>query len=256
MLRAEHIDFAYGRTQVLFDVSLQVGAGEALALLGTNGAGKSTLLKCIAGLERPSAGRIEMNGMETTSLDAEDVVKRGVVLVPGGQAIFPDMTVDENLEMQAFLLRRDPVRLREGRERVLDFFPRLGERLQQRAGTMSGGEQQQLALAKAMLLEPAVLCVDELSLGLAPVIVEELLQVVERIRTTGVSLIVVEQSLNVACAMCEQAVFLEKGAVQFEGRAAELLERDDIARAVFLGDRSATDGKASPKRRTRRARKS
>jgi ABC-type branched-subunit amino acid transport system ATPase component len=254
MLRVEHLDFAYGRTQVLFDVSLDVGAGEALALLGTNGAGKSTLLKCIAGLERPSAGRIEMGGEDVAGLDAEEVVKRGVVLVPGGQAIFPDMTVDENLEMQAFLLRRDRARLADRRDKVLEFFPRLGERLRQQAGTMSGGEQQQLALAKAMLLDPVVLCVDELSLGLAPVIVEELLQVVERIRTTGVSLVVVEQSLNVACAMCERAVFLEKGAVQFEGRAAELLERDDIARAVFLGDRSATDGKAAkPRRRRKRA---
>jgi ABC-type branched-subunit amino acid transport system ATPase component len=250
MLRVEHLDFAYGRTQVLFDVSLDVGAGEALALLGTNGAGKSTLLKCIAGLERPTAGRIEMGGKDTAGLDAEEVVKRGVVLVPGGHSIFPDMTVDENLEMQAFLLRRDRARLADRRDRVLEFFPRLGERLRQQAGTMSGGEQQQLALAKAMLLDPVLLCVDELSLGLAPVVVEELLQVVERIRSTGVSLVVVEQSLNVACAMCERAVFLEKGAVQFEGRAAELLERDDIARAVFLGDRSVAAKKpAKPRRR-------
>ena len=250
VLRAEHIDFSYGRLQVLFDVSVHVAPGEALALLGTNGAGKSTLLKIIAGLERPAAGRVELTGQDTTDVDAEEMVKRGLVLVPGGRAIFPDMSVAENLEMQAFLLRRDRQEVRTRTERVLAVFPRLAERFNQRAGTLSGGEQQQLALAKALLLEPVVLCIDELSLGLAPVIVGELLEIVARIRETGVSLVLVEQSLNVAAAMCERAVFLEKGAVQFEGATADLLERDDIARAVFLGDRS-NDGDR-PTKRTRK----
>ena len=253
VLRVEHVDFAYGRLQVLFDISLEVRRGEALALLGTNGAGKSTLLKLVSGLERPSAGRIELSGEDTSGLDAEAMVRRGVVLVPGGKSIFPDMSVDENLEMQAFTIRRDRGRFRERRDRVLEVFPRLGERLDQRAGSMSGGEQQQLALAKALLLDPSVLCIDELSLGLAPVIVGELLEIVDGIRATGVTLVLVEQSLNVAAAMCERAVFLEKGAVRFEGRTAELLERDDIARAVFLGDRS--DEQAAPPKRPARRRR-
>jgi ABC-type branched-subunit amino acid transport system ATPase component len=247
VLGVEHIDFSYGRLQVLFDLSVEVRPGEALGLLGTNGAGKSTLLKVICGLERPTNGRVELAGEDTTGLDAEAMVKRGVVLVPGGKSVFPDMTVDENLEMQAFTLRRDRTRLAERRDRALEVFPRLGERLRQQAGTMSGGEQQQLALAKALMLDPRLLCIDELSLGLAPVIVGELLEIVDRIRATGVSLILVEQSLNVAAAMCERAVFLEKGAVQFEGRTAELLERDDIARAVFLGER--VEDAPKPRRR-------
>ena len=176
-------------------------------------------------------------------------MKRGVILVPGGKSVFPDMTVDENLEMQGFVLRKQRTLYRERRAHVLEVFPRLGERLGQRAGSMSGGEQQQLALAKGLLLDPSVLCIDELSLGLAPVIVGELLEIVDRIRAGGVTLVLVEQSLNVAAAMCERAVFLEKGAVQFEGPTAELLERDDIARAVFLGERSADAPPAGARRR-------
>ena len=252
VLRTEHIDFSYGSLQVLFDVSIDVRPGEALALLGTNGAGKSTLLKVIAGLERAAGGRVEFAGQDTTGVEAEEMVRRGLVLVPGGRGVFPDMTVAENLEMQSFLLRHNRQEVRTRTEKVLTVFPRLAERLGQRAGTLSGGEQQQLALAKALLLEPTVLCIDELSLGLAPVIVGELLAIVEQIRETGVSLVLVEQSLNVAAAMCERAVFLEKGAVQFEGATADLLERDDIARAVFLGDRSNDD--PPPPKRTRQRR--
>jgi ABC-type branched-subunit amino acid transport system ATPase component len=251
ILAVDGIDFSYGRLQVLFGVSLEVRPGEALALLGTNGAGKSTLLRVVTGLERPSAGRVTMHGQDIGRLDTEELVRSGLVLVPGGRAVFTDMTVEENLEMQCFSIRRDRGRVRERRAHVLDVFPRLGERLGHRAGNLSGGEQQQLGLAKALLLDPQVLCIDELSLGLAPVVVQELLEVVERIRATGVSLVLVEQSLNVAAAMCERAVFLEKGAVRFEGRTADLLERDDIARAVFLGERSA-NGHGAPRRRGRK----
>jgi ABC-type branched-subunit amino acid transport system ATPase component len=246
LLRVDHVDFAYGRVQVLFGVSLHVEAGEALALLGTNGAGKSTLLRVISGLERADAGRVELDGHDVTHDDAEALVRQRLVLVPGGRSIFPDMTVAENLEMQSFTLRRQRALVLERRDSVLETFPRLGERLQQRAGTMSGGEQQQLALAKALLLDPVLLCIDELSLGLAPIVVEELLETVARIRARGVSMVLVEQSLNVAAAMCERAVFMEKGEVRFEGATAELLERDDIARAVFLGGAGEA---AKPKRR-------
>lgn len=235
VLEAVGIEFSYDRLPVLFGISLEVHAGEALALLGTNGAGKSTLLRVLSGLERPERGRVSLRGVDITGTPAEQVVRHGIVLVPGGRAIFSDMTVDENLEVQAFTVRRQRSWVNERRDLVLDTFPRLAERLTQTAGTLSGGEQQQLALAKALLLDPSVLCIDELSLGLAPVVVGELLETVHRIHESGVSIVLVEQSLNIAAQLCARAVFLEKGAVRFEGRTADLLERDDITRAVFLG---------------------
>ncbi|MBV9664495.1 MAG: ATP-binding cassette domain-containing protein, partial [Actinobacteria bacterium] len=152
VLRVDGVDFAYGRLQVLFGVSLHVEPGEALALLGTNGAGKSTLLRVVSGLEHAGAGTIELEGQDVTNEEAESLVRRRLVLVPGGRAVFPDMTVAENLEMQCFTIRRRRAEMIERRDSVLETFPRLGERLHQRAGTMSGGEQQQLGLAKALLL--------------------------------------------------------------------------------------------------------
>jgi ABC-type branched-subunit amino acid transport system ATPase component len=242
------VDFSYGRLQVLFDVSLHVAAGEALALLGTNGAGKSTLLRVASGLERPSQGRIELGARDITTTTAEQRVRDGLVLVPGGKSVFADLTVAENLQMTGFVLRRESKQLKARLEEVYETFPRVAERRDQRAGTLSGGEQQQLALCKALILKPKVLCIDELSLGLAPTVVATLLDSLETIRASGVSLIVVEQSLNVAAAVCERAVFMEKGAIRFEGRTAELLERDDLARAVFLG--------STPPARQSRTRKS
>jgi ABC-type branched-subunit amino acid transport system ATPase component len=236
LLQSIDIDFAYGKLQVLFGVSIEVHPGEALALLGTNGAGKSTWLRVIAGLEQPSAGRVAFDGNDITGLPAEALAAQGIVLIPGGRSVFTDMTVDENLQMQALSLRKRRAWLRERRDLVWSTFPRLAERRSQQAGSLSGGEQQQLALAKALLLDPKLLCVDELSLGLAPVIVGELLELVERIHQTGVTVVLVEQSLNIAAKLCERAVFLEKGQVRFEGRTTDLLERDDIARAVFLGE--------------------
>jgi ABC-type branched-subunit amino acid transport system ATPase component len=206
----------------------------------------------VSGLERAEAGTVTFNERDVTADSAESLVTRRLVLVPGGRSIFPDMTVAENLEMQAFTLRRDRALMAERQASVLETFPRLGERLNQRAGSMSGGEQQQLALAKALLLDPELLLIDELSLGLAPIVVEELLETVARIRARGVAMVLVEQSLNVAAAMCERAVFMEKGAVRFEGATADLLERDDIARAVFLG--GAVDKPAPKRRRTTKAR--
>jgi ABC-type branched-subunit amino acid transport system ATPase component len=235
LLRTQQLSFSYGRLQVLFDVSIEVFAGEALALLGTNGAGKSTWLRAVSGLGAPTSGTVTMAGRDVTGVPAEQMIAAGLVLIPGERAVFRDMTVEENLEMQATTIRRRRALVKERRERVLDTFPWLKERLTQQAGSLSGGEQQQLALAKALLLDPKVLCIDELSLGLAPVVVGELMEIVKRIHESGVTLIVVEQSLNIACELCDRAVFMEKGEVRFEGRTVELLERDDIARAVFLG---------------------
>jgi ABC-type branched-subunit amino acid transport system ATPase component len=244
VLEVRDLDFFYGHVQVLFGVSLDVHQGEALALLGTNGAGKSTLLRVVAGLERATAGTVEFEGRSVTRTPAEELVSQGLVLIPGGRAVFTDMTVAENLEMQALAARdrRDRRAARARRDRVFETFPALRDRLSYAAGRLSGGEQQQLALAKALLLEPTVLCIDELSLGLAPIVVAELMEIVRRLHEQGVTLVVVEQSLNIAAQLCERAVFLEKGAVKFEGRTAELLERDDIARAVFLGGDHAKVG--------------
>ena len=193
------------------------------------------MLRVIAGLETPAAGRVVLDGDEIGGQPAERLAARGLVLVPGGRAVFTDMTVDENLQMKALTTRKRRGWVRERREVVMSTFPRLAERLGQHAGNLSGGEQQQLALAKALLQDPKILCIDELSLGLAPIIVAELLEIVRRIHASGVTVLLVEQSLNIAAQLCARAVFLEKGEVRFEGRTADLLERDDIARAVFLG---------------------
>jgi len=235
LLEARDIAFSYGRLQVLFDISLEVRRGEALALLGTNGAGKSTLLRVISGLEKPSSGTVFFDGADITGVPAERLVHRGIGLISGGKAVFGDMTVDENLQVQALTVRKQPGVLRERMDRVFTTFPRLAERRSQLAGKMSGGEQQQLALAKALLLDPTLLCIDELSLGLAPVVVGELIEIVRQLNESGITVVVVEQSLNIAADLCERALFLEKGQVRFEGRTADLLEQDDIARAVFFG---------------------
>jgi len=235
VLRVQDVDFSYGHLQVLFGISMDVYQGEALALVGTNGAGKSTLLRVIAGLETPTTGSVTFGDRDITGTRAEHLAGQGLVLIPGGRAIFTDMTVAENLEMQCLCIRRQRALVSERKERVLATFPRLAERLTQQAGTLSGGEQQQLALAKALMLDPKLLCIDELSLGLAPVVIGELMEIVRQLNEAGITLLVVEQSLNIAAQLCGRAVFLEKGEVRFEGRTTDLLERDDIARAVFFG---------------------
>jgi ABC-type branched-subunit amino acid transport system ATPase component len=237
-LQVSDLDFSYGQLQVLFGISLDVYEGEALALLGTNGAGKSTLLRVIAGLEKASGGTIGYQGREITGMPAERLAAQRLLLVVGGRAVFTDMSVDENLEMQALTAKMTKSQLKERRQAVYDTFPSLTTRRRQKAGTLSGGEQQQVAMAKALLLDPKVLCIDELSLGLAPIVVGQLMEVVRRIHATGVTLVVVEQSLNIAAELCERSVFLEKGQVRFEGLTQDLLARDDIARAVFLGSGS------------------
>jgi ABC-type branched-subunit amino acid transport system ATPase component/predicted MFS family arabinose efflux permease len=230
------IDFAYGPVQVLFDVAFHVDRGETLALLGTNGAGKSTILRVVAGLGTPSRGTIRLHGRNVTFTTPEQRAELGIQVLPGGRGVFPSMTVRENLEMGSYLLRHDRSLQRERIARVLDDLPDLAARLDQPAGSMSGGQQQQLALARVLLHEPEVLVIDELSLGLAPAVVGELLDVLARIKAErNQTMIVVEQSLDVALHIADRAVFMEKGAVRFEGPAAELAERDDLVRAVFLG---------------------
>jgi len=235
VLQMSGIDFSYGHVQILFDVSFEVKRGEVLALLGTNGAGKSTALRVASGLETASRGVVRFHGQDITFTTPEQRSRLGIHLLPGGKSVFADMTVADNLEMGAFNYRSDRAEVRRRIENVYELFPALTDRRKDRAGLLSGGQQQMLGLAIAMLHDPQVLMIDELSLGLAPIVVQELISVVERLKSAGVTLIIVEQSLNVAAAIAERAVFLEKGRVRFEGAIGDLIESDDLARAVFLG---------------------
>jgi ABC-type branched-subunit amino acid transport system ATPase component len=261
ILVCEGVDVAYDRVQILFGVDMDVAENEIVALLGTNGAGKSTLLKAISGLVDPIGGKIVFDGQDITHANAVTTAKMGIVQVPGGKAIFPTLTVAEHFKAGAWLYsREDPAEIRSRTDRVLDLFPRLRERWDQMAGNLSGGEQQQLALGMAFVAKPRLLIIDELSLGLAPTIVEQLLDIVRAIHAGGCTIILVEQSVNVALTVAERAYFMEKGEVRFSGPTAELLERGDILRSVFLegagsvkGEKAATRPAAPARTRARTA---
>jgi ABC-type branched-subunit amino acid transport system ATPase component/predicted MFS family arabinose efflux permease len=234
-LQVNHIDFSYGPVQILFDVSFEVKRGEVLALLGTNGAGKSTILKAIAGLGTPSRGVVRKDGRNITYVSPEQRTHMGIHLLPGGKGVFSDMTIRENLEMATWNYRDDRDDMERRIDMALDMFPELADRQGELAGSLSGGQQQLLALARVLACEPEILIIDELSLGLAPIMVERLVRAIDDLRATGMTMIIVEQSLNVAVAISDRAVFLEKGQVRFDGPTTELAERGDLARAVFLG---------------------
>jgi ABC-type branched-subunit amino acid transport system ATPase component len=234
MLACRGIDFSYGQLQVLFDVDFTVDEGEMVALLGTNGAGKSTLLKVISGIGLPERGTVRYHGQDITYLDAERRLRLGITQIPGGRAVYGPLTVIENLRSFGFVVRRDKSALNEAMARCLDAFPRLAQRRNSLASTLSGGEQQMLGLCKALILRPRLLVIDELSLGLAPVIVGQLLDMVRQINADGAAVVLVEQSVNIALNLVEHAYFMEKGEMRFDGRAGDLLARDDLLRAVFL----------------------
>ncbi|HXY28809.1 MAG TPA: ATP-binding protein, partial [Acidimicrobiales bacterium] len=222
VLQLNNIDFSYGHVQVLFDVGFEVKRGEVLALLGTNGAGKSTALKVAAGLVTADRGVVRLNGRTVTYATPEQRSRLGIHLLPGGRGTFGEMTVAENLDMGAFAYRSDRADMRRRIEKVYALFPALAEAKSTRADALSGGQQQMLALGIALLHQPEVLMIDELSLGLAPIVVQDLIEVVSRLKREGVTMVIVEQSLNVAAAIADRAVFLEKGQVRFEGAIAEL----------------------------------
>ncbi|HEX9546474.1 MAG TPA: ABC transporter ATP-binding protein, partial [Acidimicrobiales bacterium] len=228
ILSCRDIDMAYGPVQILFGVDFDVEEGEVVALLGTNGAGKSTLLKGICGLVRPKRGTVTFKGENITKLPADVTARKGIALMPGGKGVFPTLSVAENLRMASWLIRDDQARIELARKEVLSLFPVLAERYNQMAGNLSGGEQQMLALGSALMTRPEVLMIDELSLGLAPTIVGQLLEVVDEVHARGTTIVIVEQSVNVALNLAKRAVFMEKGEVRFEGPAAELLDRPDI----------------------------
>ena len=241
MLSCTGVDFSYGQLQVLFDVDFTVDDGEMVALLGTNGAGKSTLLKVVSGIGLPSRGGVRFRGQDITYLDAERRVPLGITQVPGGRAVFGTMDVVENLRAFGYTLGRDRKRIEESIELCFEAFPRLKERRTSLAANLSGGEQQMVGLSKALILQPKLLLIDELSLGLAPVIVGQLLDMVRRINDGGTAVVLVEQSVNIALSLVDHAYFMEKGEMRFDGPAQQLLERDDLLRAVFLEGASKAD---------------
>jgi branched-chain amino acid transport system ATP-binding protein len=235
LLETKGLTASYGPVQVLFGVDLEIREGEIVALLGTNGAGKSTVLNVVSGLLPSDGGNVWFDGEPVTGESPERIAARGLVQAPGGRGIFPGLTVAENLRLGAFLLRGDKKLSADRVEAALELFPALRPMLERTAGDLSGGQRQMLVLAQAMLLRPKLLLIDELSLGLAPVVVQELLAAVRRLNAEGVTVVLVEQSVNVALTLADRAYFLEKGAVRFEGPTADLLERDDLLRSVFFG---------------------
>jgi ABC-type branched-subunit amino acid transport system ATPase component len=235
ILDARNLDLHYGKVQVLFDVSIQVARGEFVALLGTNGAGKSTFLKAVSNLSPVTSGHVVFDGHDITDLPPDAIAARGLAHIPGGRGTLPDLTVEDNLRLGGYLLRHDKDRLAAGIDRAVTLFPWMGARRRQLAGTLSGGEQQMLAIGRALVTQPSMLMVDELSLGLAPVIVEELMGVVKGLNQKGITVLVVEQHATLAMEVAERVMFMEKGQVRFSGEGRDLLGREDLLRSVFLG---------------------
>jgi ABC-type branched-subunit amino acid transport system ATPase component/MFS family permease len=234
LLLVRAVDVHYEGVQVLFGVDFEVDEGEIVALLGTNGAGKSTLLKAVSGLVEASGGAIIFDGRDMTHTPPDEIAGRGVTQVPGGQGVFPSLTVAENLRLAGWLQRHEHDEVKEATERVMGYFPVLRERLHEPAGNLSGGQQQMLTLGMAFIGRPRLLMIDELSLGLAPTVIAQLLDIVKALRDRGTTIILVEQSVNLALTLADEAYFMEKGEIRFHGPTAELLERPDVLRSVFL----------------------
>jgi ABC-type branched-subunit amino acid transport system ATPase component/predicted MFS family arabinose efflux permease len=234
LLMVRSLDAGYYGVRVLFGINFDIDDGEMVAVLGTNGAGKSTLARAICGLLVPTAGKVLFDGEPITTVDAGRIVNMGIVLVPGDRGIFPGLTTSENLKMAGWLYDKDPEHVKRATESVLTYFPILRQRLHTQSGSLSGGEQQMLSLAMAFIAEPRLLIIDELSLGLAPTVIESLLEIVKAIHERGTAVMLIEQSVNLALRLTERAVFMEKGQVVFAGPTAELVEHEELVRAVML----------------------
>ena len=233
LLELRGVEVAYGDLPALRDVSVSLEAGETLSVVGANGAGKTTMLRTISGLMRPRAGQILLDGERLDSLPSHAIVARGVVQVPEGRKIFPSLTVLENLELGSYVAAAK-ARRREGIEQVFGLFPRLKERERQAAGTMSGGEQQMLAIGRALMSRPRVLMLDEPSLGLAPIVVREIFRIIGEINRLGTPVLLVEQNTRQALALSRRGYVLENGRVVLEGSGADLLGNEHVKRA-YLG---------------------
>jgi branched-chain amino acid transport system ATP-binding protein len=233
MLELKSVRAGYGSFQALFDVSLEVRAGEAIGVIGPNGAGKTTLMRAISGLIRPSAGSILLEGVDLATTPAHRIVELGVAHVPESRRLFPRMTVEDNLRMGGFVPAARP-RFRERLEVVYTLFPRLRERSRQLAGSMSGGEQQMCAIGRALMSSPKLLLLDEPSAGLAPVLVQQVFDLVKQIRASGLTVLIVEQNIQQVLRVVDRAYLLKTGSIRAAGTAAELLASDTL-REAYLG---------------------
>jgi len=233
VLKVSEIDVYYGDMQALRNVSLDVNQGEVVSVIGSNGAGKSTLLKTVSGMLRPRAGSITLNGSEISQAPTSKIVESGISHVPEGRQIFPTMTVLENLEMGAQFPRTRKVR-RETIEQVFTYFPRLKERLEQKAGTLSGGEQQMLAMGRGLMSLPTLMMLDEPSLGLAPVLVSTIFEIIEQINRQGTAILLIEQNVFHSLKISDRGYVLENGEIALSGAGSELLENPHI-RKTYLG---------------------
>mgnify|MGYP001609753550 FL=1 len=233
MLEIRGLNAGYGEVQVLWDVSLSVGEGEIVTLVGSNGAGKSTLINTICGIIHPLAGNVHLNGTDITGWTSEAIVARGVTQVPEGRRLFPQMTVRENLLMGAYR-RRDWAGIKQDLEWVCELFPRLKEREGQRAGSLSGGEQQMCAIARGLMARPKILIVDELSLGLAPIILDALVDIVRKVHQEGTTILLVEQDVATAFDLATTGYVLENGRVALSGPTANL-KADPHVKKAYLG---------------------
>lgn len=231
MLKIKDLNINYGGINAVHDVSFEVEEGSIITLVGANGAGKSSILRSIAGVVTPKSGTIEFCGEDITGKSAEQVVKKGITLVPEGRRIFPDLTVLENIRIGAYL-RKD--NLEDDIKWVYDLFPRLKERSWQMAGTLSGGEQQMLAVARALMSRPKLMMMDEPSLGLAPLIVRDIFTIIKEINKNGVTILLIEQNANMALKTADRGYVLETGRVKIEGTGAELLANEEVKKA-YLG---------------------
>jgi branched-chain amino acid transport system ATP-binding protein len=243
LLAAHNLELAYGQLSVCRGISIDINEGEIVALIGANGAGKSTTLRAIAGLMTPRAGAIAFRGQDITRLPSHERTLLGIALVPEGRHVFPFLTVRENLELGGFKNRRDGAKVRRMIDNIFDMFPRLRERSSQNAGTLSGGEQQMLVLGRAVMSEPKLLCLDEPSLGLAPIVVRDIFRTIRAINESGTSVLLVEQNARYAFETASRAYVLRTGSIMVSGSCAELA-RDTRVREAYLGRAAAKVGAA------------
>ncbi|MCM3694577.1 ABC transporter ATP-binding protein [Neobacillus niacini] len=234
MLNVSGIDVYYGNIQALKGVSLEISEGEIVTLIGANGAGKSTLLKTLSGLLKPKSGSIEYLGNSILGKAPQSIVKVGISHVPEGRRVFANMSVEENLELGAYL-RKDSAGIRKDIQSVYELFPRLQERRKQLSGTLSGGEQQMLAMGRAIMAKPKLLLLDEPSMGLAPLMVKTIFQIIEKINQDGTTILLVEQNANMALSVADRAYVIETGRVVISGTAAELQASEEIKKAYLGG---------------------
>ena len=230
MLKVDNLEVAYGNIKAIKGISLEVNQGEIVTLIGSNGAGKSTTLRAISGILKPRSGSITFNGERIDGVEGHE----GICHSPEGRRIFPKMSVDENLDLGAFL-RNDKAAIAADRERVLDLFPRLRERIDQKAGTMSGGEQQMLAVGRALMGSPKLLLLDEPSMGLAPVLVDMIFETIEKINKQGTTILLVEQNALAALNVADRAYVLESGSIKMSGKAKDLISNDEVTKAYLGG---------------------